>query len=83
MPIIRSVQSPNYTLINNCVFDDGNQLSFGAIGFLCYLLSMPFYDKKFSIQEDALLQELAAARYVILDIYGELNVFDEPQDIGE
>jgi len=31
MPIIRSVQSPNYTLINNCVFDDNNQLSFGAI----------------------------------------------------
>ena len=40
MAIIRAKRDRNFTVIDNCVFAD-KQLSFAAIGLLCYLLSKP------------------------------------------
>ena len=40
MAIIRAKRDKNFTVIDNCVFAD-RQLSFAAIGLLCYLLSKP------------------------------------------
>ena len=40
MAIIRAKRDKNFTVIDNCVFAD-KQLSFAAIGLLCYLLSKP------------------------------------------